>query len=95
MQHLCVLSFKYHKLSLDNNSNLGSGDSTANNPIAGYGLSMSVWEYSKFVKSLSGYGIQLINTNSKTLMFSDATNNIDGYFGHGVLRRNAAGGGNS
>jgi len=75
--------------------NLGSGDSTANNPIAGYGLSMSAWEYSKFVKSLSGYGIQLINTNSKTLMFSDATNNIDGYFGHGVLRRNAAGGGNS
>lgn len=72
--------------------NLGSGDSTANNPIAGYGLSTSAKEYIKFVKSLAGHGVQLISQASKTLMFSDATNGIDGYFGYGILRRDVSGG---
>ena len=71
---------------------LGSGDNTANNPIAGYGLSTSAKEYIKFVKSLAGHGVQLISQASKTLMFSDATNGIDGYFGYGILRRDVTGG---
>ncbi len=74
--------------------NLGQGDNTSNNPIAGYGLSMSMSDYGKFVKSLAGYGVQILNQPSRDLMFSDATGNLDPYFGYGVLRKDVSGGSN-
>lgn len=72
--------------------NIGSGDNTENNPIAGYGLSMSAFDYAKFVRSMAGIGVQILNSSSRALMFSDATGNIDPYFGYGVLRRDVSGG---
>jgi len=64
----------------------------AHNNIAGYGLSLSANNYLKFIRSLAGYGTQILSQSTKNLMFSDASAGIDTMFGYGCFRYNITSG---
>ncbi len=71
-----------------NTPNLGLSDSSVANPIAGYGLTMSLNQYLKFVKSLAGQGTQILNSTSRSLILTDATGGLQTQYGYGLIRRN-------